>query len=322
MASASLDSVNLPERSHEEKEADLIVQGEIQKEINPELKVYYFIGRLNPPHNGHIEGLSQLIQTAYENEGKVLILLGSGPKGGLKTLNDPIDFELKRRIIINQLKRRFGDNFINERMRDGDIQILEMEKPAAQIASEIERMINPSHRIVKITRFSGDKDGDVEKLAFVDVGAVKQIQDRHGNMEVSSTVVPVPAIATSGIEMSATRVRKDAYQAYLDDKNKNNPERERDREGYQNFSSKYNEFYGPDTRDIYDAIIAQALELTDDQIREYIETTKLPTTSRASKSKKKGGRLTKRTIKNKKLRITRRKSRRNRKKSRRNKYKY
>ena len=32
-----------------------------------ELKVYYFIGRLNPPHEGHIETLKNLIEEAMRN---------------------------------------------------------------------------------------------------------------------------------------------------------------------------------------------------------------------------------------------------------------
>ena len=129
------------------------------------LKIYYFIGRLNPPHSGHIEGLRQLIQASGDN-GKVLILLGSGPKG-IQTLNDPIDFILKRDFIVKKLSELLGDDFIHTKIGNGDIQILEMGTAAAQIASESKRMINPQHKTVTITRFSGDKDGDLKKLEYV-----------------------------------------------------------------------------------------------------------------------------------------------------------
>lgn len=314
--------VELSQDGKEEFTEDKIAEGKIEEE--PELKIYYFIGRLNPPHNGHIEGLRQLIQASGDN-GKVLILLGSGPKG-IKTMNDPIDFELKQHIIIEKLKPYFEPDFIDKKIRNGDIQILEMDTAAAQIASASEKMIEPLHKTVTITRFSGDKDGDVEKLKYVDNSAVQRIQGQHENMEVSSTVVSVPPISASasGTEMSATAVRKDAYQAYLEDRNQ---KLDRDR-GRENFYSKYNDFYGDNVRNIYEAIIAPAKELTDAQIQMYINSTRILTDKVARQRldkilTEKGGRLIKRTRKNKKLRITRRrKSRRNKKISRKYKHKH
>jgi hypothetical protein len=316
----------LSQDDEDEVTEDKIAKGKIEED--PELKIYYFIGRLNPPHNGHIEGLRQLIQAAGDN-GKVLILLGSGPNGGDKTLNDPIDFILKRDFIVKKLSELLGDDFIHTKIDDGDIQILEMGTAAAQIASESKRMINPEHKTVTITRFSGDKDGDLEKLKYVDNSAVQRIQGEHENMEVSARAIPVSAISASGIEMSATAVRKDAYRAYLEDKNSTKPERER---AYENFRSKYDEFYGDDIYRVYQAIIGPIISkhLTDDQVQVYIDTSRILNANNATKalgkeivkaSTKKGGTLTKRTKKNKKLRITRRKSKRNKKKSRRYKYK-
>lgn len=61
------------------------------------LYLSYFIGRLNPPHNGHIQALIALINEAKRHEPFIppLILLGSGPKG-LQTLDNPIPFDLKK----------------------------------------------------------------------------------------------------------------------------------------------------------------------------------------------------------------------------------
>jgi hypothetical protein len=58
--------------------------------------LYYFIGRLNPPHSGHIAALTKLVKTANQNHSIPLILLGSGPKG-VKTLDNPISFQLKKK---------------------------------------------------------------------------------------------------------------------------------------------------------------------------------------------------------------------------------
>ena len=44
----------------------------------PELVICYFIGRLNPPHEGHIKSLEQTISLVGDTP--ALILLGSGGK--------------------------------------------------------------------------------------------------------------------------------------------------------------------------------------------------------------------------------------------------
>ena len=51
------------------------------KKNKKDLRIYYFVGRLNPPHNGHIETLRRLIQSAIDQNldnpnYKVIILLG------------------------------------------------------------------------------------------------------------------------------------------------------------------------------------------------------------------------------------------------------
>ena len=40
-------------------------------------KLFYFIGRLNPPHNGHIAALKKLVHMANKENSVPLILLGS-----------------------------------------------------------------------------------------------------------------------------------------------------------------------------------------------------------------------------------------------------
>jgi len=63
------------------------------------INVYYFIGRLNPPHQGHITALMELIKRAIldnlDNPNyKIIILLGSGPKK-LRSLDNPLPFLTK-----------------------------------------------------------------------------------------------------------------------------------------------------------------------------------------------------------------------------------
>ena len=44
------------------------------------ISFFYFIGRLNPPHNGHIAALHSLIIMARGDHSFPLILLGNGPQ--------------------------------------------------------------------------------------------------------------------------------------------------------------------------------------------------------------------------------------------------
>ena len=72
---------------------------------------YYFIGRLNPPHEGHIAALLNLIIHAIDTGGLAIILLGSGPNGGVQTSKDPISFDDKKKVITNILKPRLTQRY-------------------------------------------------------------------------------------------------------------------------------------------------------------------------------------------------------------------
>jgi nicotinic acid mononucleotide adenylyltransferase len=69
-----------------------------QDDKGNQVKFFYFIGRLNPPHNGHIKALETLVEMAKRENSVALILLGSGPKRE-RTLDNPITFELKKQFI-------------------------------------------------------------------------------------------------------------------------------------------------------------------------------------------------------------------------------
>ena len=83
-------------------------EGDLKENENKELYFSYFIGRCNPPHQGHFEMINQTIHSAINKGGKALILLGSGPKAkdnGLdrRTLNDPLPFDFKRQLIESKI---------------------------------------------------------------------------------------------------------------------------------------------------------------------------------------------------------------------------
>lgn len=269
------------------------------------LRVYYFIGRLNPPHNGHIEALTSLITRAQkENPNKnykVIILLGSGP-GKKQTLNDPLSFDFKREVVIELLKKNILD--IDVLIASNKVSIKEMDKAAAQIAAEIQieigKLKNLFHE-VNTFRISGMKDADIKKLEWIEKALAKTFADIK-NLTILTSVIGIdPVVKEDGATaMSATQVRKDALTGFITDELNINPVGQ----GYQLFNIKYGAFYGLYTLQIYEAIVGQAAGLTQEQIQAYIDSGILP---KPKKGGSKRRRLTKRRqTKRKRRRLTKR----------------
>jgi hypothetical protein len=306
-----------------------------------DLKVYYFIGRLNPPHPGHIETLKNLINTAKANGGlfQVVILLGSGPNGGVQTLNDPLPFRLKRQVVIDLLREN-GVPDIDDLLHSNQVVIEEMGRAASQISNIIKKIIEINETIIDIQtfRFSGDKDEDMEKLSWIE----KSLRDSLKPVVITTNVVGVAAVAVAAIEiensdiensdrpvpMSATAVRNYALESYLsklkniERKVETGRERDRDIDGLEMFDSEYGKIYTGNTENVYNAIIKQAENFNPEEIQKYIDLKILPGTSGQKGRKKKEGGSKRRKTKNRKLtkrrRLTkRRKSRKHRKSKRR-----
>jgi nicotinamide mononucleotide adenylyltransferase len=266
-----------------------------------ELNVYYFIGRLNPPHEGHIETLKSLIEEAMRNNEvdgqpyKIIILLGSGPNGGERTLNDPLPFDLKMKVVIHLLEKKGirCQQMINE----GLIVIEEMGKAASQISNAVKKIVEIQQTIEEIHayRYSGDKDEDVNKLAWIE----RSIQGNLAplGLDVTTDVIGIKALKNEDDdEQSATQIRNDALIAFI-----------LDREtpgigGFNKFNEKYNMLYREDTEEIYDSIIEQAKNLSTKETQEYIQHKTLPGKGKKAVKAKKGGRKTRR----RKLRKTKR----------------
>ena len=211
---------------------------------------YYFIGRLNPPHEGHIAALLNLIIHAIDTGGLAIILLGSGPNGGVQTSKDPISFDDKKKVITNILKPRLTQRYptfnINGMFEpNGQIQIIEMGKPSDQIKNIIEEDIPNLILLDKIFTFriSGDKEGgeDIKKLAWIEKAIISAgIINKNGDIiPIITDVIPEPAVQIEGEgeAMSATQVREDAWTMTLEE-----------------FAKKYGKFYGFDTELIFQAI--------------------------------------------------------------------
>ena len=182
---------------------------------------YYFIGRLNPPHEGHIEALLNVISNAIDNGGIAIILLGSGPNGGERTSKDPLNFEIKRNFVIDKLKDKLKYKYpgldIDEMFENDRIQISEMGKTTEQIRSVIQNDIgNQLFEELEAIRISGDKDGgeDLKKLAWIEKALSAGIIGEDGNIiPLTARVIAQPAVQSEskGEPMSATIIRKIVY---------------------------------------------------------------------------------------------------------------
>ena len=239
-----------------------------------ERNVYYFIGRLNPPHAGHIKTLKSLIETAKKTNGKVIILLGSGPNRGVRTLDDPLDFETKRQVVIALL----GETYTSY---ESKIDIIEMGKAADQISNIIQQDIGNIRNIIKninTFRFSSTKEGDDKKLNWIETAIKKRVftAPNGDKITINTDVIGIiPSGTSTGKSMSATQVRKDALTGFITDGRVFNIENPG--QGYQLFNTTYGEFYGPlYTPQIYAAIVGQAAGLTQEQIQTYIDSDTLP----------------------------------------------
>ena len=271
---------------------------------NPTMTFMYFIGRLNPPHDGHISALVALIEAANAKGAIPLILLGSGPNGGARTMDNPITFQNKYDFITAKLESKRG--FI----ADTHYIIQEMTNPVTDVADFViegldKASVKPAN--VNIAQFAGAKGDDTTKLKIVATAASNTAAKKIPSAVVTGGVVAIPATASSaagGDPMSATRVRTDAYQTLIPNS------------GFtkDKWFEKYGEFYGDNARPIYAAIIAvvanpETLELnpgiTQKMIADYIKSGILPP---QQGKRKKGGSIRKSNTKRR--RRTQRKKRR------------
>ena len=270
---------------------------------------YYFIGRLNPPHEGHIEALLNVISNAIDNGGIAIILLGSGPNGGERTSKDPLDFGLKSAFVISKLKDRLKVKYpglnIDEFFENGRIQISEMGKTTEQIRSVIQNDIsNQLFEELEAIRVSGDKDGgeDIKKLAWIEKALSTGIIDKNGNIiPLNARVIAQPAVQSEGKgePMSATLIRKIVY-----DMGPSTTVEETEAK-INLFRQKTNNFYQTNDRSVRDPDYTGRIFSAIDDNRDLLPAAKK---SKPKKGGSKRRKLTKRTSRRRKL--TTRRSRR------------
>jgi hypothetical protein len=229
------------------------------------ISFFYFIGRLNPPHNGHIAALYSLIIMARDDKSFPLILLGNGPQSKscsidqqtTNKLDNPIDFELKKEFIQYKLQTYYG-------IEPTTYLIVEMGSPAKQVSNYItftleQPGLTKNINEVKIYHVAGDKDGDTTKLDFIKPIAINTARPLISQLErIVTETIGIPAITEGTEEMSATKVRLSVYEGIL----KENP-------GI--FMEKYGAFYGDYADRIYDTIARVGQEVRQERLIEYIK---------------------------------------------------
>ena len=176
-----------------------------------------FIGRTNPPHDGHIMAILTVILEALSQEGgSALILLGSGP-GKIPNAQNPIPFQLKRLFIICKLIERNSD-ITSELFKNGKINILEMDKPVAQTISVFSEQVSPDIMHLGNILFVGNKEGDAKKLTFYSTGVGKGVTVDEIYYPIETSIIPIAPITTgTGEPMSATKVREFVKNKTLED---------------------------------------------------------------------------------------------------------
>jgi len=169
----------------------------------------YIIGRMNPPHEGHVFLISEMIHQCRYAGSRPLILLGNGPSKG-NPMDDPLPFHVKRDIIIYKLRERGIPDMEYTIVEKGSSPI----RNIIDFAGDIRHIDN-----IKITYFVGRKPpknegdpDDTEKMDWINPYLVEHFHE----MPYEIGKVIIPAISTGKALMSGTIVRESVYKTHLD----------------------------------------------------------------------------------------------------------
>ena len=233
--------------------------------LNDILAIHYYMGRLNPIHEGHLNAIATAINDARAKGSIPLIILGNGPSPKKKNLlkgqtranqiideifdilDNPIDFVLKKEFIESKLPE------ISHKMGFAPFDpssylIVEKEEyPATQVSEYLRcritsRAIENPIDMVEIYNVAGDKDDDARKLNFISAKALETVTDLGytGSMQTIK-------IHAGENPMSATKVRLAIYKQIL-------PQIYKPTEESVAKLTKYEIFYGETWPQIFETI--------------------------------------------------------------------
>ena len=197
---------------------------------------HYFMGRLNPPHKGHINAILQAIIHSREKGSVPLILLGNGPAlkehkstpvgratqiidESFDMLDNPISFDLKKRFIEYKLPIECAKLGIEN--DPSSYLIIEKENPGTQVFEYITckmRILQDEHGPelsdypIEIYNVAGNKEEDTTKLDFISTAAIAAVRQF-----IPDYAEPILSMAIDAGEnpMSATKVRLSVYKQLL-----------------------------------------------------------------------------------------------------------
>ena len=249
--------------------------------IVKELYFSYFIGRCNPPHQGHFHMINGSILAANEKGGKALILLGSGPKAksgnktdSRRTEKDPLTFDLKKEIIEKNItncedkveekdeEKDAGKNDGNSQVSPYEVvfQLVEMTNPTTQVIEFVETELKTysDNTPFKITveHFCGEKElADKNKMRFyeaIQTILTENITSDYNIVAIETKIRKGNVPNGDGESMSATEIRTTAFSSEND------------------FDYYYSCLYGKDTKRVYDAI-KEGKQIGDDIFKKYTD---------------------------------------------------
>lgn len=247
---------------------------ESKKAPSVELYFSYFIGRCNPPHQGHFHMINEAITAAREKSGKALILLGSGPKAKIgidrRTKDDPLIFDLKKEIIEKNIYCVNDESVKDENQKQGvelesvileepNYEIVEKTNPTTQVIEFVETKLKTyaDNTPFKITvqHFCGEKElADKNKMRFyeaIQTILTERISSDYNNVEIVTGIKEGNVPNEAGASMSATEIRTTAF---------------RSEEDFQYYSC----IYGEDTKRVYEAII-EGKQIGEKTLKDYTD---------------------------------------------------
>jgi len=208
--------------------------------------IYFFVGRTNPPHPGHIATIRQMVEEANHRGKRALVFLGDGSQTD-SVIKDPIDFELKRDIVVYKLFSEYGLNYgehyeIIQKTPEEPIPRLRNEVGAIAAAHATSSNVN-----VEMFHYAGEKGDDVIKFNHM---KPYLIPTGHEDVNIDFKNVGVRPIKIAGEEpFSSTIVREYAYEKTQEE-----------------WNAHFSSFYGPYADMVYLHIIAakEAVDVKDD----------------------------------------------------------
>ena len=135
----------------------------------------YTVGRGNPPHEGHMATIMTAIELAIQYNGKALILLGNGAANTIGTIENPLDFTLKKAIIEAHIPKKYASFY--------EIQMMS-KFPTSDIIMFVGKYKDDTRTpyIVHLTANKagkGNEKSDSEKLAFINKYLEELIYLKH-----------------------------------------------------------------------------------------------------------------------------------------------